>query len=359
MAKEISSKVENIRAWLDNKGWSQNPFTFSINPSLFVGYKKQTETLLTMLEEGHKLCIILGPTGSGKTTILKWLMKEEQKYDYLYLPKPPSKPEDFVDIFGERFKISWISRFFGTQNIKTLYDIPALLDKKQEKKLIILLDEAQEADIEVLEWLRVLSDQTDKLAIILTGLPVLEDVLKDKLESLRKRVAARMELVSLTKEDTRELIKKRIIDVGGKGDEFPIEVIDYVYQNTAGFPREVIRVCNDLVNKAIETNKPIDSTLFEKEITQKTEKEEEPTLELAVTGMQRQILEMMSTQPLSPGQIADNLDLTKYKTRQHAVRSINNILKDLLARNFVERTKQDKTYIYNLAPRLKTMFVKA
>ena len=358
MDKEISSKVESIRVWLDSRGWKQNPFTFSINPSLFVGYKKQAETLLTMLEEGHKLCLILGPTGSGKTTILKWLMKEEQKYDYLYLPKPPNKPEDFVDIFGERFKISWISRLFGTQNIKTLYEIPALLEKKQEKKLIILLDEAQEADIEVLEWLRVLSDQSDKLVIILAGLPVLEDILRDKLESLRKRIVARMELVSLTKEDTKELIRKRIIEVGGKGDEFSAEVVEYVYQSTAGFPREVIRLCNDLVNKAIETNKPIDSTLFEKP-PEKPEKEEEPTLELAITSMQRQILEMMSAQPLSPGQIADNLDLTKYKSRQHAVRSINNILKDLLARNFVERAKQDKTYIYNLSPRLKTMFVKA
>ena len=358
MAKEISSKVENIRAWLDTRGWSQNPFTFNINPSLFVGYRKQVETLTAMLEEGHKLCLIVGPTGSGKTSILKWVMKEVPKYDYLYLPKPPSKPEEFVAIFGEKYKISWFSRLLGTSEIKTLYEIPELLEKKQEKKLVILLDEAQEADIEVLEWLRVLSDQSDKLVIILAGLPILEDILRDKLESLRKRVAARMELVSLTKDDARELIKKRIIDVGGKGDEFAPEVIDYVYQNTAGFPREVIRICNELVNKAIDEGKPIDSSLFEK-IPERAEKEEEPTLELAVTGMQRQILEMMATQPLSPGQIADNLDLTKYKSRQHAVRSINNILKDLLARNFVERIRKDKTYIYSLAPRLKTIFVKA
>ena len=41
MDKEISSKVENVMKWLKERGWRHNPFTFSINPSIFVGYKKQ------------------------------------------------------------------------------------------------------------------------------------------------------------------------------------------------------------------------------------------------------------------------------------------------------------------------------
>jgi len=41
------------------------------------------------------------------------------------------------------------------------------------------------------------------------------------------------------------------------------------------------------------------------------------------------------------------------------VRSVNNVLKELLQQNFVERAKQDKAYIYSLAPRVKTLFVKS
>jgi len=290
--------------------------------------------------------------------LLKWLPKYIPEYDYIYIPKPPKNPFTFTQIFIDGLQISWLSKIFGGVP-KNLYQLSEFLENKTKdsKYLVVLLDEAHEADIEVLEWLRVLSDQAEKMIIVLSGLPVLEDKLKNNLETLRKRIAAKIDLVSLTKEDTKDLINKRLLGVGGKGNEFSPEVIDYIYENTGGFPREIIRLCNELVNKAIERNKPIIDTSLLEEKMEKVEKEEEPTLELAITGMQREILEKMSIQSMTPGQVADSLDLSKYKSRQHAVRSVNNILKDLLAKGFVERKRQDKTFVYSLAPRLKTMFV--
>ena len=58
-------------------------------------------------------------------------------------------------------------------------------------------------------------------------------------------------------------------------------------------------------------------------------------------------------------EIANMLNLDKYKSRQHAVRSVNNILKRLMADGFVERKKLDRAFLYQLSPRLKTLVVKA
>jgi type II secretory pathway predicted ATPase ExeA len=349
-----------VKKWLNDVGWSTNPFTFRILPSASVGYSNQREEILSLLEEKHKIIMVTGPTGSGKTTLLKWISDNlPLGYDHIYIAKPPYKPDEFVRLFKENFKISWFLRPFNP-NIRNTYDIPVFLNKKLKNKyLVVMFDESHEADIEILEWLRVLSDQVDNMSIILSGLPVFEDHIRDKLETLRKRIVARIELLSLTKEETLELIRKRIESVGGKGIEpFIPETIDVIYEKTGGFPREVLRLSNELVNLAIkEDRRRITPDLFREEF-----REERPTTMKildGLTNMQKEVIGFLSKKSLSPGEIADMLNLEKYKSRQHAVRSLNNVLKVLLQADLVARDKRDKTYIYKLSPRIKTLVVRA
>ena len=66
----------------------------------------------------------------------------------------------------------------------------------------------------------------------------------------------------------------------------------------------------------------------------------------------------MQRKPMTPGEIVENLDLTKYPSKGHALRAVNNILKRLLELGYVERHSVDKTFVYSLSPRTKTLFVK-
>ena len=347
---------DDVQAWLAAHGWHENPFIFAIMPEIFVGYKEQKDKIMVFLQERHKFCLVFGPTGSGKTTFMRWAAANTpDKFQSLYIAKPPEHPDEFVDIFNERFKKPWY--VFWQRNIKNLYQIPEFLGKKLKgKSLVVLLDEAHEAPKETLEWLRSIADQVSAMTVILSGLPVLESVLSGQLETLRKRVAARIELLSLTKEETAELIEKRIQHAAGRGDEFS-QLIDYIYEQTGGFPREVIRLCDEIVNRAISKNTEITNELIEKNAA--PEKPAMLGFLDALTPMQRSILEMLSKESMSPGQLADSLDLSKYKSRQHAVRSINNILKLLMKEAYVERSKSEKAFLYALVPRMRTMLVKA
>ena len=236
-----------------------------------------------------------------------------------------------------------------------MYQIPNFLNKKlRSKHLIVLFDEAHESNIDVLEWLRVLSDQVENMSIVLSGLPVLDDHLA-KLETLRKRIMGKIELVSLTKEETEQLIKKRIRNVGGSGEEFN-DLIDAIYDRSGGFPREIIKVCNDVVNEAMK-GKKLTKELLVVEIPKEQLKVSLRFLE-ELTPTQREIVEMLA-KPMTPGQIANNFDLTKYKSRQHAVRSMNNILKRLMDEGLVERVKEDRAYLYQLSPSIRSIMVKA
>ena len=340
-------------------GWSENPFKLTIEPSLFVGYEEQKSEILRAIEEKQKLSMVIGPTGSGKTSLLKWIaLNLQDGFNLIYIGKSPNKPEEFIDIFNEHFKPNLIMRILRLfiPNIRNLNSIPNFLNKKlKEKNLVILLDEAHEAKKSVLEWLRVLSDQADNMLIIISALPIFEENLTE-LETFRKRIMARIELLSLTKEETRELIRKRIESVGGSiPGPFDENVMNMIYDRTGGFPREVIRLCNELINRAIvEGRESVNPDMLIER------KEKAPSVRLLekMTPMKKNIIELL-IKAMTPGQLADSLNLEKYKTRQHAVRSVNNILKELMREDFVERKKTEKTFVYQLSPRIRTLVVKA
>ena len=83
--------------------WDSNPFTFQILPDVFVGYEREANSLFNALQSGNKFSLILGPTGSGKTTLIKSMIgKLDSDFDHvMYLPKPPRDYSDWVDVFED------------------------------------------------------------------------------------------------------------------------------------------------------------------------------------------------------------------------------------------------------------------
>ena len=351
---------KRLKDWVAENGWSESPFTFSIRPELYVGYEEQKAALLSVIEEKHNISLVTGPTGSGKTTLLKWAaLNVPKNFDILYAGKPPANTQELVDIFNNKYGAPWFLRLF-MPNIKNPYQIPDYLTKKlRGKHLVFFLDEAHEAELEMLEWIRVLSDQVDNMTIILSGLPVFESKIRDKLETLRKRIVARIEVLSLTKPEMEQMIAMRIESVGGKGHApFEQNAIDAIYDKTGGFPREVLRVCTELISAAARQGR---SAITVDMVSARKEEEKSVSVSAieALTPMQRDVIERLASGPASPGDIANGMSLDKYKSRQHAVRSVNNILIRMMADKMVERTRKDRAFVYHLAPKLKTLVVKA
>ena len=128
LTKENPGK--GAKSWLKDMGWSGSPFTFTILPELFVGYNEQTQSISTMLEEKHKIILLVGPTGSGKTTLLKWVSERLPKgFDSIFVGKPPEKPDEFVDIFNEKFKRPWYLRWI-MPNIKNIHQILSFIENE-------------------------------------------------------------------------------------------------------------------------------------------------------------------------------------------------------------------------------------
>lgn len=362
--------LSKASSWFSERNWTKNPFTLDISHSLFVGRKDQLNTVEASIEEGQKYIIITGPTGAGKTTLLKHLA---EKYNCMYIPKPPIKKEELVGILKSNILYpSVFHRLFDNKSIDA-FNISEHLNKKLKgKKTIILIDEAHETDTEMLAWLRSIIEQVDGITLILAALPKLKEEHLKNLETLSQRVTADIELRAFSKDESVDLIKKRISSVGGKTLEpFTIDALNEVYVLSGGSPREILKVCNGILHRAIEKGASIiDSSYFgdfvRPEVTDSgvsgPAEVSTDALEM-LTDKQIKIIEFIGQEGhITPSEIvkkASDIEGAAYQSDAHALRAVNNILRRLERDRIIIRERKGRTYRYFIAPKYRSRFVKA
>jgi hypothetical protein len=182
----------------------------------------------------------------------------------------------------------------------------------------------------------------------------------EELETFRRRIENRLELTNLTSPETRELIKKRIEWMGGEDVKpFTSNSVQFVYDKTNGFPREVLRSCSELLQNALEENISTIDTEFLKQTSRQTVRTSMESVE-DLPYRQKHILEILSTGgDMTPSQIVKQMGPDDYNDPGNAVRSVNNILRRLLADKTVIRERKGKAYKYRIDPKIQTMFVNA
>ena len=176
--------------------------------------------------------------------------------------------------------------------------------------------------------------------------------------------------MSLDREHTEDLIKKRIEAVGGSGiTPFTSGAVDKIFMKTGGFPREILKQCDKLIHKVDKDQIDAEDVDELREFSQSNVRVDEPVVHFSpkppskeqLTNLpykQRKIIELLSGENwLTPGSLVEKLEFKSYKTRGHAIRSVNNILHRLMKDGFIQREARGKAFMYSLTPKVKTLFV--
>src|SRR5262245_22355910 len=116
-------------------------------------------------------------------------------------------------------------------------------------KAVLIVDEAQNLSVEVLEDLRLLTnfERAEKklLQIILVGHVSLEETLKcPELLQLRQRVGRRCRLLPLNDDETKAYIERRLAVAGATEPLFTPQAIKAVYRHSQGIPRVINTICD-------------------------------------------------------------------------------------------------------------------
>ena len=232
-------------------GFTEKPFSLLPDPSfLYLG--KKHSAAYAMLEYGLMnqagFTVITGEVGSGKTTLVRHLLDELDADMTVGLIS--NTPRDIGQL------LQWVLLAFDQdyreENQVALYDAfnQFLIEQySQNKRTVLIIDEAQNLQPHILEELRMLSninaDKYQILQMILVGQPQLLTLLKDpELLQFRQRIASDYFLKTLDLEEVKGYIKHRIHHAGVNEELFTEEAMDLVYQASNGVPRIINVLCD-------------------------------------------------------------------------------------------------------------------
>jgi general secretion pathway protein A len=234
-------------------GLKELPFALTPDPRFIYFTPSHTEVMANLhygIESGKGLIVVTGEVGTGKTTILRWMMQRlDRTVMVAYLFNPRLSVTEFYQ---------HIANLLDVQNWDTKPELLASLGQALESRharglrTVLIIDEAQGLSPSVLEEIRLLSNfesnTAKQLQIVLTGQPELRDVLNNPdLRQLKQRVALRCVIRPLPNVDeTNRYITSRLLAAGAnRTDIFSPEAVDYIYRCTDGIPRNINNICDN------------------------------------------------------------------------------------------------------------------
>src|SRR5947207_8105441 len=242
-------------------GFAEKPFSLSPDPRFL--YRSQShanafELLQYAIRRREGFAIVTGDIGTGKTTLCRALLEEIDRTTFTALVLNPFLSEedllkrilqDFGVVSRENIKAGQLGGVTKQDLIETLYDfLLGLIPLKASAVLII--DEAQNLPLPVLEQIRILSNlETDKeklLQIILIGQLNLGTLLRSpELRQLDQRVSIRYQLEPLDRETVGAYVAHRLTIAGGSAAvTFAPKATEPLHRLSGGIPRLINLICD-------------------------------------------------------------------------------------------------------------------
>src|SRR5262249_760967 len=202
-------------------GLTTYPFTLTPDTQFLYSSENYKDCLFYLqhgLEREYGLLVMTGDIGTGKTFLLNSLIKIlDEKTHAAFLVNSLLDSFEILQYASEEFglKITGKSKAELLLNLKEFLSARAMTNEK----IVLIIDEAQNLSIEVLENLRLLTnfENSEKklIQIILVGQPQLEDTLKlPELGQLSQRVGFSCRLSALSYDETKSYIETRLSVAG-------------------------------------------------------------------------------------------------------------------------------------------------
>lgn len=243
--------------------FSRKPFEQLPDPAFLYLTPQHEEALTRMrfaLAINDSFAVITGEVGSGKTTLVrKMLLDTPADSTVAFITHTRLSDVELLQFILVEFGM----RPYDMGKVEMLVELRQFIEKRHAEggHVIIVVDEAQNLGIDVLEELRLLtcldSNEEKAMNIVLIGQPQLSRLLDSPdLEQLRQRCRLRFHLHRLSKEQTLEYIEHRVmIARNGAADVFDTESKSAIFEHTGGVPRLINTLCDTALVMACVSSK--------------------------------------------------------------------------------------------------------
>ncbi len=233
-------------------GLKEKPFNLNPDPSyLFwsTGHENAYTHLEYAIAENKGFGVITGEVGSGKTTLINYLIHKIPKDLHLALINNPDvSPTQLLKMLCQEYELETA----GRDKASLLEHIQQFLvaTYASQQRAILIIDEAQNLPAKTIEEIRMLSNlEAEKehlIQIILVGQPELKEKLQRRsLRQFTQRVTVHAHLGGLTADDVNRYIRHRLKIAGADNPElFTEEAIQALHTYSNGVPRLINILCD-------------------------------------------------------------------------------------------------------------------
>ena len=258
----------------DFYGFSERPFQLTPDPAFYfesITHKKALSYLGYGLNQGEGFVVITGEVGAGKSTLVAHL-KDKLAAEQMTVGEVVTSAlddEEMIHVAARSFGLDIV----GGDKATALAAIELFLheEARNGRRVLLIVDEAQNLSIGALEELRMLSNfqlgSHPLLQTLLLGQPEFKDLLAKsaELEQLRQRVIAAHHLEPMQPGEVQPYVEHRLEHVGWRGKPgFDQGIWVKLHKAAGGIPRKVNQIMTRLLLAgAVEESFQIDTAMLE------------------------------------------------------------------------------------------------
>jgi general secretion pathway protein A len=261
LTRAIPRAREDYQTYEDFYGFSEKPFSLTPDPKYLYRSESHADAfdlLQYAIRRREGFVLVTGDIGTGKTTLCRAILDQLDRRTFTALVLNPFVSEedllrlilqDFGVVSREEVRRGELAGVTQQELINTLNDFLLSLQPLGASALLIV-DDAQNLPMQVLEQIRLLSNlETDKeklLQVVLVGQLNLRTTLRrPELRQLDQRVSIRYQLRPLNREETGSYVAHRLtIAGGGCAVAFTLRALHRVHAFTGGIPRLINQLCD-------------------------------------------------------------------------------------------------------------------
>jgi general secretion pathway protein A len=234
-------------------GLAEPPFSISPDPRFLYLSERHRGALVHLLygvREGGSIVQLTGEVGTGKTTLCRWLVDQlPPDVDVALVLNPRLNAIELLATVCDELHIEYPRT---PRSLKVLVDAlyqHLLGAHGQGRRTILIIDEAQNLTIDVLEQIRLLTNletrEAKLLQVLLIGQPELVRLLdQHKLRQLAQRITVRYHLAPFSLEETGAYVRHRLAVAGQRHPLFTGAAIRRIHRWSRGIPRLINLVCD-------------------------------------------------------------------------------------------------------------------